>query len=274
MGRFVSGDRAGRIGVGEVVACCAIVVVAAWFISPAFLRVRKQGGPPGCQSNLKQIGNAFKIYLGEWHDTYPTNRALLSNGKLGRVASHIKLMPADDRKWNRNGTLAPSRYGINWVEALFPYMEAISKDSSGAWACPLAKQKYPENSNTAAVSYAFNRNLAGRPEEAIRTSSNMLMVREMDRLVDAELRPTNYSCGLPGVPPDSAFLTKHDSRIGRTNPKQHSNGSNILFADGHVKSFNATDMPDKPVWDPKDRQWYNCIDPSRRGMSKSIGITP
>ena len=274
MGRFVCEGRAGRVSCWSIAVCCAIVAVTVWFVAPVFLpgHYCPQNSP--CQSNLKQIGSAIKMYLAEWHDTYPINRGFLSNGKLGHIVSHVKLTRPE--KLRPDSTGARYRYGVNWVEALIPYIsEMIYHDSWAAWHCEKAgSQTFPRNSNTAEVSYAFNRNLAGRPERAVRTASNLMMVREMDRLVDAELRPTNYSCGLPDVPPDSPFLTTRDSRIGRTSARPHYNGSNVLFADGHVKGFSTELLPAKPRWDSKDRQWFNCIDPSKRAQCKSIAITP
>lgn len=271
--------KAGRADVVGVFVAFVIVCVAAAVLFPMFAQHGHTSLEADCQSNLMQIGRALKLYLADWHDTYPTNRVLLANGKLGRVASHIKLTPADDK--NSDGTPARFRYGVNWVEALSPFMEQISMNSNGAWRCQsLGSQTYPENSNTAAVSYAFNRNLIGRPEQAIHTASNLMVVREMDRLVDAELRPANYSCGLPDAPPDSPFLTTRDSRIGSTKPELHSTGSNVVFADGHVKWFSAEWFPDqrhitaKLCWDSKDRQWYNCLDPRKPSQYKSIAITP
>ena len=106
-----------------------------------------------------------------------------------------------------------------------------------AWVCNRDSRQPGISSRTPGPpgsGYAFNRNLLDDRSGSYAFASTLMMVREMDRLVDAELRPTNYSCGLPDVPPDSPFLTTRDSRIGSTNPDLHSQGSNVLFADAHV----------------------------------------
>ena len=137
----------------------------------------------------------------------------------------------------------------------------------------LHQGEMPGDDSTAAVSYAFNRNLVERPEKAVRYAANTMMVREMDRRVDAELRPTNYSCGRPDVPPDSPFLTKHDSRMEETNPGVHGEGSNVLFADGHVQGFHGFLKPDtsppRGVGLPRLGAAITSQD-----MSKTIRITP
>lgn len=104
-----------------------------------------------------------------------------------------------------------------------------------------------------------------------------MMVREMDRLVNAELRPINDSTDSPNTPPDSAFLTTRDSRLGDTDADLHYGKSNILFADGHVKLIDCTQLA--PQWDPHTKRWYNHINadsktPKQNALNKTIAITP
>jgi prepilin-type processing-associated H-X9-DG protein len=54
--------------------------------------------------------------------------------------------------------------------------------------------------------------------------------------------------------------------------KLHSSGSNIVFVDGHVKTFPAPLMPkdDQLVWVETTKQWWNTADPNTR----QIAINP
>lgn len=267
------GVQPGRITPLSILACCAVVVVTFVVVGPMFNGTHC--GSSDCQSNMKQLGTALRMYATDNHDMYPTNRRFLPNGKLGPVSARVKLTPVDAT--DKNGKPLHFRYGVNWVEALTPYMEAITKESAVAYRCKAASDAaFPENSQTARVTYVMNRNIMERPEQCVRESGSLMALREVDRLVDAELRPTNYSCGRPDLPPDSPFLTKHDSRIGATNPIRHGQGSHILFADGHVKRFTPDYFPDRITrtncWDPKTEQWWNII--SSSPISKSIAITP
>ncbi len=269
-------DKSGRITPLTVLTCCAIAGVTLFLIAPAFLPHGTHCGTSDCQSNLRQIGTALRMYAQDNHDMYPTNRRLLPNGKLGPICIRVKLTPIDATE--KAGKPMRYKYGVGWVDALRPYTEAITQDSAGALRCAAAGNKtYPSDSKTARVSYVFNRNLIEQPAGIVRQSANLMIVRESDRLLDAELRPTNYSSGRPDLPPDSPFLTKRDSRIGATNSKLHGVRSNILFADGHVKRFSADYFPTRLTrthnWDPKTGQWWNIVSPTDP-KSQSIAITP
>jgi prepilin-type processing-associated H-X9-DG protein len=269
-------DKAGRITPLTVLGCCAIVAAAYYLVAPMF---RARGNPmcPDCESNMKQIGTALRMYAQDNHDCYPPNCRFLPNGKLGPICIRVKLTPLDPNA--QDDKPFHYKYGAGWVDAIRPYMEAITKDSAGAMHCTSAGEKrYPSDSKTARVTYAFNRNLIEQPEGIVQTSASLMAVRELDRLVDSELRPTNCSTARPDLPPDSPFLTARDSRIGATRSKLHEfGGSNILFADGHVKRFGPDYFPTYLTraanWDPETAQWWNIISPTDP-RCQSIAITP
>lgn len=256
----------------ELLVVIAIIAILAAILFPVFARVRKTAQNSDCQSNMKQIGNAFKMYLGEWRDAYPYQDI---------TKALIRLSPTDPPVYAA-GDPTPMRFvsGINWVEALFPYMEAISKDSAGSWNCKAAADMKDKGGGGlgdqmfARVNYVMNANLVGQPEGIIKTASTTLLCREIDRKVNAILRPSNVSSD-GSTAPIQAFLNANDAACNpsTTNPKQHSNGSNVLFSDGHVKSFNSTDMPVAPAYDSTDGQWYN-LTTGPAGRRKSIAITP
>lgn len=268
-------------GASPVVTYGAVVIVVllfgAFLFSPC-CPDRRAAMKSNCRSNLKQIGSAFKMYLEDWHDTYPTNRPRYANGRLGRISCDVRLTPVKE--------LTPGKksHNLSWVEGLYPYMEMPSDDSYGAWECRSAsKAAYPEDSKTAYTTYVMNGNLVEQPEGCIRRSDQLMLAREADRHVNAELRPTNQSFATNDVPPDSPFLTSHDSRLGKTNADLHSGGSHILFADSHVKYVDSHSMPDRrqvrarDCWDAKDGQWYNYSDNASdvpKADRKSIAITP
>jgi prepilin-type N-terminal cleavage/methylation domain-containing protein/prepilin-type processing-associated H-X9-DG protein len=256
----------------ELLVVIAIIAVLAAILFPVFARARKAAQNSTCQSNMSQIGRALKMYLSEWHDTYPTNR------NTSGLNYTVKLTPAG----LTDGTGAQLRfvYGVNWVEALYPYVEAVTKDQASAWLCPAASNKGEWATgpwyDTSYVSYTFNYNMIEQPEGVIKAASNLMISREMDRKVNSVLRPANMSTDSQ-TPPQTTFLGTTDTYVRNnttTNPYQHSAGSNVLFADSHVKSFSTDMMPKDCVWDSVDSQWYNFVGTGDVKKDKSIAVSP
>lgn len=250
-------DRLGGVVTNVLVGVAAVVVVG-WVVLPTFVPRSKSIGRVSCQSNLNQIGKAIRTYLSDWDGRYPTNRRSLSNGELGPVSTGVKL----SRVGIDPGSGKPYRFenGVTWVEGLYSYVEPITTqdDYASVWKCPTAaKFDLQPTSDSAAVTYVMNRNLIERREDEVRVPAKLMLARETDRLVDCDLRPINDSTD-KNQPPVSAFLTDSDLRLGVTKPDLHTTGSNVLFADGHVKLISKTALPDKCTWDPETKTWGNA----------------
>lgn len=273
----------------ELLVVIAIIAILAAILFPVFARVRKTALNSDCQSNLKQISSAFKMYLGEWHDCYPYQDT--TNGKSMVLLTPPSTPPNADGTPKRytNGGSVQVQAGVNWVESLFPYVEWITTTSAGAWACKAASDKgdmsiSPTYGSTAKVTYVMNANLVAQPEGIIKTSSNMLLCRETDRRMHSCLRPSNVSTDQTTIP-KAPFLSATDAAMGMgsdpgpLNFKPHNMGSNVLFSDGHVKNFSSDAMPDSLTtanYDSKygDAQWFNSVDTGPKSLWKAIAITP
>lgn len=259
-------SRRSGVSAVEVLVFFIVVVVIAAILWPLFT----YGGrcPPlrasPCQSNLTQIGRAIKMYMSDWDNTYPTQCL-----RPASMAFSVKLSPREEVNQKR------FVHGTNWVEALFSYIETTSKnDAWSVWRCgACSDDTYPKRSDTAAVSYVLNRNLIQLPEGYVTDGARLMLLREADRLVNSDLRPTNLSRKNEKAMPQSPFLTKRDVRMGETKPDLHNKGSHVLFADGHVKYFGAESYTDKPSWDPETQQWWNYVK-GHPGIDKAIAITP
>ena len=246
----------------NVVLCLVVVGVVAVAVAPAFMHPICTSTTVTCQSNLKQIGIAIKQYLNDWDGMYPTNRAFLAKGKLGPISNSVALSKVGAVK---DGRPIRFQHGVTWIESLYDHVEGITgrDDWSSVWKCPaLEKSHFDPSSASAAVTYVFNRNLVEHNEQDVRSAATLMMARETDRLVDSDLRPTN-DCKGPGQAPHSAFLTDNDDFFGETQPRLHSQGSIILFADGHVKLIPAAAFgpTNTAVWDKGLATWVNSGDP-------------
>lgn len=253
----------------ELLVVIAIIAVLAAILFPVFAKARRAAQASSCQSNMNQIGKSIKMYLSDWDDTYPTNR----NSAGTAITNEVKLSPPGQLDSDGN----PVRYvnGVNWVEALYPYVESTTKDASSVWKCPAASNTtYPTGSTTAACTYAMNGYIVEQPEGIIKMASNLMVMREFDRLVNSLLRPS-YNASTT-TKPNTPFLNDKDNvatSLTLMNQKLHGDGSDVLFADGHVKSFASIQMQnDKIAYDSTDSQWYNSI--GTGAINKTIAITP
>jgi prepilin-type N-terminal cleavage/methylation domain-containing protein/prepilin-type processing-associated H-X9-DG protein len=284
----------------ELLVVIAIIAILAAILFPVFARARRTAQTANCQSNLNQIGKSVKMYLADWQETYPTNRPITAApSSLGAIKSCVALSHSDPT--NPNPPIFD--YSVNWVEGLYKYVENVTKQTgTGAvtgtgsvWRCQSSSDAADPStaSYNAAVHYVFNGSLVEQPEGIAKNQSNLMMIREFGRLTAATLRPTNQASGDVNTPPMYPFLNWHDdTSITKTSDtrklnKPHGNGSNILFADGHVKLFDLGYMPDADSsfgasynWDGTTAQWYNYNtnphNPKGQPKSKwlSIAITP
>lgn len=261
----------------ELLVVIAIIAILAAILFPVFAKAREAARASSCQSNMKQIGSAIKMYLSDWDDCFPTNRSLTSSALVPQVALN------DPSKIDATtGDVIPNQFGISWVEGLYPYVEKVvgGSDPASAWKCPNAKDiGFPPITTgpqpfgkLAAVTYSFNANLVNQPEAIVKQAANTLMCRELDRRHNAVLRPQNVTSTANPMP-SNPFLNKMDATMASTKTNMHANGSHILFADAHVKAYSINYMPTNPQWDPNLSQWWNFTS-GNAAMKHSIAITP
>ena len=261
----------------ELLVVIAIIAVLAAILFPVFAKARNAAKRANCESNMKQIAHAIKMYLSDWEDTYPPNR---------RKSGPHHLVVLSDAGVDA-GTGDPYRFwhGIAWVEALYAHIEPAGEqgEQSSVWRCQAARNlTYPANSKTARVSYVFNFTLCEEPEGMIKGAADLYMVREVDRLVDSLARPIYTLCtGDENVKPQWALLNKFEVYLKKTDNLLHANGSHVLFADGHVKLYTADYFPEQShynqanCWDDRTNQWFNYGPGASMPAAylNSIGIT-
>lgn len=272
-----------RIRTLDIVVLTLVVLLVASLLAPAVARLQRSPGDAQCQSNLRRWSNAMALYLGENNRRYPTNRMVSLPRPLNGC---IQLTPDGQ---TQNGSPRRFQYGVNWVEALYPYIWAAAARTGQDWRsfrkCPNARDMLQIPNGPFAwssyITYAFNYNLVELPDSMLRRPGSLMMIREMDRRVNSLLRPANVSTNAT-VTPGCPFLTTTDSynmQPPATLPNQHSTGSYIVFADGHVRYFTTDFYPVTPVWDSDTQQWYNFVYPNpandtERMLNRSIAITP
>ena len=62
----------------ELLVVIAIIAILAALLLPTLARAKQKGQQAVCLSNLKQIGLAFEMYLGDHENRFPDRRDLKS----------------------------------------------------------------------------------------------------------------------------------------------------------------------------------------------------
>lgn len=204
----------------ELLVVIAIIAILAAILFPVFARARENARRSSCQSNLKQIGLGIMQYVQDYDETYPMNAR----------GSTIQ-------------STGSSSFAF-WMVNTFPYVKSTqiyacpsgAKGTDGTYITPTSTLVFPTHNH-----YGANEQIivpeGGTPIKiaALGKSSVIGMAADSStptwnnpaRVVNANFsNPSPY--GAPTIP-DPAFT-------------RHFEGSNVLYADGHVKYGTATQL--------------------------------
>ena len=235
----------------ELLVVIAIIAILAAILFPVFARARENARRASCQSNLKQIALGVKQYLQDYDERYP--RAMVSNG------AQIDI-PA-----------------LGWATQIQPYLK-----STQIYQCPSDTQDANENPGSSGYSdYWYNPALswngdtanakwdaAGLNESALLYST--LTVMAGDGNAPTQSRTASYrldGCAAGGAATDSnntptasgSFCTSGGFLVSRAGTGyggafKHLEGTNLAFADGHVKwvkglnAINSADVASDKIY--------------------------
>lgn len=194
----------------ELLVVIAIIALLAAILFPVFARARENARKSSCMNNMKQIGIGVLQYVQDYDETYP-----VSNNMQGAGANYAT---------NGNG---------NWIAVTQPYIKSWQ-----VFACPSA---VPNSSLTAPngpskTNYFFNGVALGRNQAAIQRTSTLILTHEYaflssDAFIRPQIDPVNTAIVAPYNGNYKGWMEAGPFKYD----KQHFDGGNLLFCDGHVK---------------------------------------
>lgn len=219
----------------ELLVVIAIIAILAALLFPVFSRAKEAAKKTSCLANLRQIGTAVTLYLGDFDDRYPQTK---------QTSAHPEIDDAD-------GSLEEPQYESIFV-LIFPYTGARTPISSNnlsnqkVYACNSDQDPFGRACETvnpdapATTSYVVNGYfIFGLSGSALSKPSSTIIFGERRSgevdgtppYCDDTYRPWWDAANAQAPENDMATLD------GAIATRRHNELANYTFADGHAKTM-------------------------------------
>lgn len=204
----------------ELLVVIAIIAILAAILFPVFARARENARRSSCQSNLKQIGLGIMQYAQDYDETYPL---CAQNGTVQLDANASAL--------------------AFWMINTQPYVKSTqvyacpsgAKGVNGAFRTPSGDISFPTLNH-----YGANEQIIvpanGTPVKMASLGQSSLIGMAADATTPTWNNPNRVMNANDSINPYGP-ANRPDPALAR-----HFDGSNILYADGHVKFQKATQI--------------------------------
>jgi prepilin-type N-terminal cleavage/methylation domain-containing protein/prepilin-type processing-associated H-X9-DG protein len=223
------GKRAGFTLI-ELLVVIAIIAILAAILFPVFARARENARRASCQSNLKQIGLGIAQYTQDYDEKMPSI------------------------------IVYPNTYYTTWAQIIMPYVK-----STQLFSCPSATVRstsLQSNWNGTASAggdpnYGYNvgtgaSTTSGMALASINNPSELLVLA--DNGPGANANPPANTSGYYTTWYDQAHPS-WTTNVGLPVPR-HLEGTNVGYADGHVKWQKTSVLTTPPATPANWRLWY------------------
>jgi prepilin-type N-terminal cleavage/methylation domain-containing protein/prepilin-type processing-associated H-X9-DG protein len=219
----------------ELLVVIAIIAILAAILFPVFARAREKARQASCQSNLKQLGLGFHMYMSDYDERFPRSTTPCWGGSprpdrrffFEQIQPYVKNWQLFACPSHRNSNCAGgsiAHYDINdhmnrgiiptTFQLSYSISELLQNGCGGDWT-KMAKWEFPA-------------------EDLLVAESIGLVNGGKHRVAWAEVCAAECN---PGSQTDSGT--------------RHNGGSNICFGDGHVKWMKSNSIIQGPPTGPR-----------------------
>jgi len=219
----------------ELLVVIAIIAILAAILFPVFARAREKARQITCASNMKQIDTAILMYVQDYDETYPFAGfwPWWFQGDNGATIGSNNPYPGC-LGWP---CILPDGHAT-FAARLMPYLKSYD-----VWVCPSADNgpvntgsgwvgqasKFTVGAGQKPISYWYSAQFHNCPLGLVDEPANRGILGETGRRRNAY----DLNSGLDGYARASKWPDYY---------RPHSGGTNIGFADGHVKWYNDSGM--------------------------------
>jgi len=216
----------------ELLVTIAIISILAAILFPVFARARENARRASCMSNLKQIGLGIMMYVQDYDERYPnwielgnSCNATVDAGKPCRTFS-VNSGTVDGVAWG-NG------YKKTWMDFIYPYTK-----STQVFICP--SSVHDQNPSYGYSSGISGGKVGGAYNDGGRQNNIPISLSQVTR-------PSEIVMVLDENGPYSIYASPRDLQSilvssSRDTVIRHLEGTNIAYADGHVKWMGAAKL--------------------------------
>jgi prepilin-type N-terminal cleavage/methylation domain-containing protein/prepilin-type processing-associated H-X9-DG protein len=202
----------------ELLVVIAIIAILAGILFPVFARARSQGRKVSCASNLRQLGLGTMMYVQDYEETFPP--------RYGSASSGVQ----------------------SWIAVIQPYVK--NQQIGGCMEMNSVAERSRFLGTYGWLGYGMNTHLwvtVGSPPVKLAgvSAPSETFLQGDSTFDDVYARPRrrtrlafpNSSDGSPYTLPCDQMKTRHGAGTGLD---MTGGGSNVSYADGHVKFLTAS----------------------------------